>query len=201
MIRAVVFDIGGVLERTTGPERWFWKWQQILGLSPDRFGGIASGIDPEHLMGIGRMNEAEYRQRWTVALGLSEAQVDEFMQDMWDWYCGELDEELMTYVKGLPCRRAILSNSGSGAREQEEQRYGFSAVFDPIVYSHEVGLLKPDRRIYQLTCDRMGIQPQEAVMVDNWDVAITGAADAGMQTVLHVNTADTIRAIDALLEG
>jgi HAD superfamily hydrolase (TIGR01509 family) len=152
-------------------------------------------------MGIGQLGEAEYRQRWVAALGLSPARADEFMQDMWDWYCGELDKDLMAYVKGLSCRRAILSNSGSGAREQEEQRYGFSAVFDPIVYSHEVGLLKPDRRIYELTCGRLGIEPHEAVMVDDWDVAIAGAADTGMHTVLHVDTAESIRAIDGLLTG
>jgi putative hydrolase of the HAD superfamily len=201
MIRAVIFDVGGVLECNSGPERWLGKWQQILGLDPDRFGAIAATIDPQHLMGIGRMSEAEYRQRWTDALALSDAQAEEFMQDMWDWYCGELDEELMAYACGLRCRTAILSNSGSGARDQEERRFGFSAVFDPIVYSHEVGMVKPDRRVYELTCEQLGITPAEAVMLDNWEVSIDGAREVGMHTVLHVDTAESIRAIDALLTG
>ncbi len=80
------------------------------------------------------------------ALGLSAAQTDEFMADMWDWYRGELDGELLDFARDLRprCGTAILSNSGAGARREEERRYGFAADFDPILYSHEIGLAKPD---------------------------------------------------------
>ncbi len=51
-------------------------------------------MDPDGGTGTGALTEAAYRQRFADALGLSGAQADEFMADMWRWYCGELDHEL-----------------------------------------------------------------------------------------------------------
>jgi HAD superfamily hydrolase (TIGR01509 family) len=124
------------------------------------------------------------------------------MDDMWDWYCGELDTELMSFAAGLrpTYATAILSNSGPGAREQEESRYGFSNVFDPIVYSHEVGIEKPDPAIYALTCDLLQVEPREAVFLDDTQMSVDGANEYGMTAILHKNTSESIRTITALLD-
>jgi putative hydrolase of the HAD superfamily len=199
-IEAVVFDIGGVLERVDGPEAWLGKWRSRLGMSEADFEAAAATTD-RSTPDAGGVTESEYRRRWVEALRLSEPDAEEFFQDMWDWYCGELDTELMAYAAGLrpTYATAILSNSGPGAREQEEQRYAFSAVFDPIVYSHEVGMMKPDPRIYALTCDLLQLDPQQVVFLDDWQVSVDGANAAGMHAVLHRSTPESIRAIDALL--
>jgi epoxide hydrolase-like predicted phosphatase len=200
-IRAVVFDIGGVLEKVDNPEAWLGKWRRRLGLTEAEFEAAAATTDRSEPAMTGGVTEAESRQRWVEALRLSEADADEFVRDMWDWYCGELDAELMGYAAGLrpAFTTAILSNSGPGAREQEESRYGFSTVFDPIVYSHEVGMQKPDPRIYALTCDLLQLEPQQVVFLDDTQVSVDGATAAGMHAVLHHSTPDSIRAIDALL--
>ena len=132
------------------------------------------------------MTEAEYRRRVAKALALSETQADEYMRDMWNWYCGELDVELMAFAECLrpAVATAILSNSASGAREQEEARYGFSRVFAPIVYSHEVGLLKPDREIYALTCGLLAVEPHEAVFLDDIGRNLKTARALGMATIV-----------------
>ncbi|GAB3405193.1 HAD family hydrolase [Flindersiella endophytica] len=199
-IRAVVFDIGGVLERVEGPDVWLGKWRRRLGLTEAEFEAAAASTDRSDPM-AGEVTEAEYRQQWVDALQLSEADADEFIRDMWDWYCGELDAELMSYAAGLrpAYTTAILSNSGPGAREQEEARYRFSAVFDPIVYSHEVGMRKPDPRIYALTCELLGVEPQEVVFLDDTQMSVDGARAAGMHAVLHTSTPASIRAIDELV--
>ena len=57
--------------------------------------------------------------------------------ELYDWFAAQ-----------RPTRRTgILSNSGPGAREAE-RCWGFEAITDDIVYSHEVGLMKPDPQIY-----------------------------------------------------
>lgn len=149
------------------------------------------------------LTERAYRQCWVDVLGLSEASGNEFMHDLWDWYCGELDTDLMSFATSLRPKyaTAILSNSGPGAREQEESRYGFAAVFDPIVYSHEVGMMKPDPRIYALTCELLGAEPPEMVLLDDWQVSVDAAHAVGWNAVRHERTADSIHAIDALLRG
>ncbi|GAA5035041.1 hypothetical protein GCM10023317_88050 [Actinopolymorpha pittospori] len=150
VVRAVIFDVGGVLERIEGMHVWLDPWRERLGMTDDAFSAALGAADPENGISTGHMSLNDWRDRCADELGLSSEQADAFVADMWDWYCGQLDEELMAYAANLRrrYRTAIISNSGSGAREVEESRYGFSTYFDPIIYSHEVGLLKPDPRIY-----------------------------------------------------
>jgi putative hydrolase of the HAD superfamily len=201
-IKAVVFDIGGVLERVDSPDAFVSTWKARLGMTDEEFDAAADQVDRKASATSSLpLSERAYRQYWVDALGLSESQADEFMRDLWDWYCGELDQELMAFAASLrpTYATAILSNSGPGAREQEEARYGFSAVFDPIVYSHEVGLAKPDPRIYALTCDLLGVGPHEVVFLDDTPTSVDGANEVGMIGVLHQSTPESIRTITALL--
>lgn len=201
-VRAVLFDIGGVLERVESPEAWARRWSGRLGWSVAGFETVMGGVDPEGAMGTGAMGEPEFRDRAATALGLDEQGIAEFMNGLWDWYCGELDPDTMAFAADLQARLTvgILSNSGSGAREQEERRHAFSAVFDPILYSHEVGLLKPDPRIYEFACAKLGAEPHEVVLVDDWPVAVEGAREFGMHAVLHTSADATIAAVTRLLD-
>ncbi len=120
---------------------------------------------------------------------------------MWDWYCGELDEELVRYVAGLrpAYKTAILSNSADGARREEQRRYGFEQLVDTIVYSHEVGLAKPDPRIYALACERLEVAPGEMVFLDDVATIVESARAFGIHAVHHRRTPDSIAAINTLL--
>jgi putative hydrolase of the HAD superfamily len=123
------------------------------------------------------------------------------MADVWDWYCGELDTELRAYVRGLRPRFkvGVLSNSADGARREESRRYSLPSLVDDVVYSHEVGLAKPDPAIFRLACARLRVSPSEAVFVDDVPANVQAAADVGLRSVLHRDTAATIAALDALL--
>lgn len=85
------------------------------------------------------------------------------------------------------------------AREREEIAYGFSGLVDDIVYSHEVGIAKPDPEIYALACRRLAVDPTRTVFVDDAQIAVDGAAAVGMTTVLHHDTHSTIAQLDTLL--
>lgn len=201
-VRAVVFDVGGVLERVEPADRWLERCRDLLGVTDEAFRAGFDRTDPDGLIGTGGVTEDEYWTRWATAFGLDAAQTEAIARVFWDWYCGELDEQLMAYAAGLRAgyRVAILSNSAPGAREQEETRYGFAATFDPILYSHEVGVAKPDPRIYALTCDRLGVRPDEVVFLDDTQRCVDGAAAYGMHAVLHRDTPTSIATIDALLD-
>jgi putative hydrolase of the HAD superfamily len=78
---------------------------------------------------------------------------------------------------------------------------GIAGLFDTIVSSAEVGLHKPDPRIFQLACDRVGVQPGEAVHVGDHHYAdILGASAVGMIPVLidRQETPDSGRGIGTL---
>jgi epoxide hydrolase-like predicted phosphatase len=201
-IEAVVFDVGGVLE-TIPDQSWLETWRTRLGLSPDDFDSRIDRVDPDGLISTGRMSELQFRQRYQDMLGLDDAQTDAFVEDMWTWYCGELDVELCEYVVRLRprYRTAILSNSSDGARREEQARYGFEQLVDLVIYSHEVGVAKPDPAIYELACELIGIQPGGMVFVDDLPANVAAAAELGIHAIHHTCTRSTIEQIDALLAG
>jgi epoxide hydrolase-like predicted phosphatase len=203
-IRAVAFDIGGVLEIVDPAEQFLERWRQRLGLSVVDMRQLLwplTRADPGNQAKTGGITEAEYRQRCTTILGLAGELADEFMAGFWDWYCGQLDADLVSYAAGLRprCGTGILSNSVSGARRREQARFGFEQLVDVIVYSDEAGLAKPDPRIYALLCDELGVEPGELVFLDDRAANVEAARQLGIHGVLHVSTPESIATIDALL--
>ncbi|GAA5155966.1 HAD-IA family hydrolase [Nocardioides marinquilinus] len=194
-IRAVVLDIGGVLEIIDDAV--------FPGPFLSRHGHAADALEQVPLRadaGVGGLSEAEVRAAWRDGLGLSEEQADELMADFWRWYVGTLDRPLFAWYAGQrPARlTGILSNSGPGAREAE-RHHGFEAVTDVLVYSHEVGLAKPDPRVYDLTARRLGVEPSEIVFLDDVEANVEAARAAGWHAVLHVDTPTSIAEAEAVI--
>jgi len=160
-IRAVVFDLGGVLETDIDTDM-HTKWEGRLNLRPgelrERYVSTGWLVDATY----GKLTEEEMLRRVGEAYGMDRAQVDEFMQDFWDGYCGELNNELAAYFKSLRPRyqTAILSNGVPGARRVEQERFHFAEMADLIIYSYEEKTGKPERRIFEITCERLGVQPE-----------------------------------------
>jgi HAD superfamily hydrolase (TIGR01509 family) len=195
MIKAVVFDVGGVLEivdDATWPQRWSQRWQAV---------GAGVGSEPEGT-GLGdNPTEDQVRERYRRQFGLTQRQADQMMADLWDSYCGRLDVEMRDFVAGLRprYRTAILSNSWDGARREEQRRYDFAGLVDTIVYSHEVGVAKPDPAVYALTAARVDARPQEIVFLDDSPACVDAARVAGWRAVRHVDTATSIAQLSAIL--
>lgn len=200
VIRAVVFDIGGVLEITPdlGLTR---RWETRLGLPA---GSIAERMRDAWVGGsIGTITEDDVHQAARERLGLDEWQLADFMADQWREYLGTANTELIEYARRLRprYRTGIVSNSFVGAREREQAAYGFEDLVDEIVYSHEAGMSKPDPRIYALACTRLGVSAQEAVFLDDVEACVAGARDAGMHAIRYQDNAQAIAEIETLLTG
>ena len=203
-IRAVAFDLGGVLEEVAGADQFAAQWQRRLGLSEGRLRQLRwplTRTDPGDQVKTGAVTEEQYRQLCLSALELAGAAADEFMAALWDWYSGELDVELAAYAAALRprYRTGILSNSMAGARREEQARFGFAELVDVIVYSDEVGLAKPDPRVYSLLCADLGVAPAELVFLDNRPPNVEAACQLGIHGLLHLSTPESIAAVDALL--
>lgn len=204
-IRAVVFDIGGVLEitqdlsPTRSQDSITRSWEARLGLPP---GEIDERMRDAWVGGgIGTVTLDQVHRALRERLGLDEAQLAAFMADMWREYLGTANAELIEYARGLRprYRTGILSNSFVGAREREQEAYGFEGLVDEIVYSHECGISKPDPRCYALVCERLGVLAGETVFVDDYDPNITAAREAGLHAVLFTDNATVIEQIERLL--
>ena len=198
-IRAVAFDIGDVLERIDPIQCLTQPWRDRLGMSEADFDAALATVDPK-ASGVGGLSEAEMARQYAAALSLSATQTAEFMADMWDWYCGELDTELVRFAASLrpEFRTGILSNSVDGARREEQARYQFEQLVDVIVYSHEAGVAKPDLQAFRLLCDALDVQPDELVFLDDVPGHIEAACSLGIHGIVHVSTPDSIAAVEAL---
>jgi HAD superfamily hydrolase (TIGR01509 family) len=182
------------------------RWEERLHMPPGelrmRLRGMnerlaSIGKDP----GLGTCTEEEWQAAIWDATGMSREQFDAFMRDHWDVYLGNPNEEMMAFFKSLRprYRTALLSNSGVGARRQEQQRYHFNEMSDLIIYSHEEGVAKPDRRIFAITCERLGGSPEEILFLDDAPPNVDAAQAYGMHAVLFTNTTQAIADIQSYL--
>jgi epoxide hydrolase-like predicted phosphatase len=198
VIRAVAFDIGGVLEITPdlGVDR---LWETRLGLPAGEI--LVRMRDIWRGGSIGTITLDDVHEALRDRLGLDDQTLAQYLADVWREYLGTANTELIEYARRLRprYRTGIVSNSFVGAREREQAAYGFEDLVEEIVYSHEVGFSKPDPRIYALICTRLNVPPEEMVFVDDSDVCVAGAHDAGIHAVRYQSNAQAIAAIEKLL--
>ena len=93
-------------------------------------------------------------------------------------------------------KTGLISNSwGLGIYD----RLASTDLFDATVISGEVGLHKPQPEIYLLACERLGVEPAEAVFVDDLRENCAGAEAVGMTALLHRDPAETVAQLERLL--
>ncbi len=177
MIRAVVWDWGGVLMRTMDV-RPRMAWERRLHLHP---GGLADLVFGTRAWDRAQRGETSVDDVWAEVadrLGIGEADLSALRRDFW---AGDrLDEELVGLIREL--RRAgirigLLSNYPSDLRRLLGD---LESLLDAVVISGEEGVMKPDPAIYRIVLERLGVSPGEAVFVDDWKPNVEAAQRLGM---------------------
>ncbi|MEU6775175.1 HAD-IA family hydrolase [Streptomyces sp. NPDC046759] len=196
----LILDVGGVLEIT--PETgWVQRWEERLATPP---GTVHERMrDVWQAGSVGSISERQVHEQVAARLGLDAAQVEAFMADLWVEYLGTPNEELIAHVRGLQgsCGLGILSNSFVGARERERALYRFDELVERIVYSHEIGIEKPDLRAFEAVCVSLEVRPESCLFIDDFAVNVEAAQAAGMQAHLFEGNAQTISRIAAHLNA
>lgn len=182
MIKAIIFDVGGVLVRTEEPQHRR-NLEVDLGLAP----GEAEALFFNSEMGI----KAQHGQITTPALwawladelALDSEQLAHFQTQ---FFAGDqLDESMVALIVQLRKRyqTAIISNAADNLLENVTKIYPMAHAFDLIIGSAEEGIMKPDPAIFLRTLDRLGRQPEEAVFVDDFMHNVEGAQAVGMKAI------------------
>jgi FMN phosphatase YigB (HAD superfamily) len=92
-----------------------------------------------------------------------------------------------------PVRSAERCAARRGA--EEERRYAFSAVFDPIGDSHEIGVSKSDPRAFSVALEAMGAEPAEVLLLDDRPENVAAARALGIGAHLHEEDGATLAVI------
>jgi putative hydrolase of the HAD superfamily len=104
--------------------------------------------------------------------------------------------DLLQQVRRAGLRTGLLSNSwGAG----DYQRELFPVRFDAVVISAEVGMRKPEERIFRHAVELIGLPPEECVFIDDIAANVAAAEAIGMTGVLHTEPAATVAHVTGLL--
>jgi putative hydrolase of the HAD superfamily len=90
----------------------------------------------------------------------------------------------LEWLRGSGLRLAVITNAPSGYQRKKIASVGLAEMFDALVISGELGVAKPDARIFEAACSALGMSPEHVVHVgDRLDVDAVGAMRAGMHGV------------------
>jgi putative hydrolase of the HAD superfamily len=180
---AIIFDLGGVILNLK-PSYTYDAFDQIR-TTPKRQGegSLPFFLDFER----GAIGETEFRTalRRLLASDVS----DEVLDRAWNAMLLDLPPERLALLRRLQrdYRIFLLSNTNSIHKrafvqilEQSGLHRDFEDSFDVTYYSHEIGMRKPDREIFQFVLERNSLNPARTVFVDDVRENVDGAASAGI---------------------
>jgi len=191
VIKAVVFDCFGVV---------------IADVLRARRESV-SKVDPAAGQAMSDIVKASNRGMTTreeAAKQMAEILGVDYKQILTDVDNGEVkNDELITFIKTLrpTYKLAMLSNVRS--RERLDQLFDpgeLDQLFDTVVASGDVGFIKPEREIYEMAAEQLGVLPQECVMIDDIREYCDGAEDAGMRSIQFTSTEQAIADFTALID-
>ncbi|MAU13603.1 MAG: hypothetical protein CL607_27550 [Anaerolineaceae bacterium] len=184
-IRAVIFDVGGVLSHHHNLAA-LDPWLDRLNLPAEQ---ILHTVFGNEVGGRASRGQATVAEIWAFAnqtFGLSEDDLQALRADIWatqTW-----DTDLLDYIRSLKAsyKTGVISDAWPNARTTNVPIT--DDLFDVIVYSAEEGLLKPDPEIYQRALSGLGVEPAEAIFVDDTQRKVDGAIRVGMHGLLFTDS-------------
>jgi glucose-1-phosphatase len=197
-IRAIIFDLGGVLLRTADFSRRE-KLADQLGMSRAELEELIFGGDSGGAVQKGEISLEEYWRKVQKRLNYSP---EEFKALIEAFFAEDgLDHELVGYIRKLRqgYKTALLSNATSDLRKQVAEKWCIEDAFDIMVISGEVGMIKPEPGIFKLALELLGVDAQEAVFVDDMLRNVDGARKAGLTAIQFQSTQQVQAEIDQLL--
>ncbi len=192
MIRALIFDLGGVLVRTEDPAPRA-ALAAAHGLSWEALDALVFRSESARQATLGQISAVEHKRRTVHSLGLPENQAEAFFRQ---FFAGDrLNQPLLAWIRRQRERYsvALLSNAWDDLRPLLVETWGIADLFSPIFISAEIGLAKPDPRLYRHVLKTLGLSPQEMLLVDDFSENIAAARALGWQAVHFQETEDCLR--------
>jgi putative hydrolase of the HAD superfamily len=93
-------------------------------------------------------------------------------------------------------RVGVITNSWGTEPFDPYAGYPLHERFDAVIASGEVGIRKPDPAIYLLAAEKLGLPAGACVLVDDVAANLPPAADLGMATIHHIDSAATVQELE-----
>jgi 2-haloacid dehalogenase len=188
-LKVIVFDIGNVLLRWN-PRNLY---RSIFKDSVQMEWFLENICD-------GPWNESQdLGRKWIEAVAEHTSQFPEWEAEIrayderWEeMLAGEITQNVrvLEQLKRSQIRTFAITNFSSEKWALARTKFGFFELFDGIVVSGEVGLIKPDPRIFHLFLDRYGLVAEDCVFIDDSAANVAAARGIGMSVIHYTESGD-----------
>ena len=198
-IKAIFFDLGGVIVRTDYqvPRQHL---AERLGMEYEDLVKLVFDSPTSQRASVGEISS---EQHWAEVTKRVRRPASEMKSIRAEFFAGDIvDREILEFLRSLRPRYYIglISNAWPDLRDYIiEQK--FDDAFDHIVISAEVGVMKPEARIYQIALEQAGARPNEAVFVDDFAENIEGCQAVGMHGIHFRDPHKSMIELRILLDG
>ncbi len=198
-IQNIYIDFGGVLVRTEdkGPRT---RQAEKLGMTYRDLEKIFFETESSRRASTGEIPEEAHWQAVAESLRLSRTETQKVVDE---FFAGDrADQAWISFLRGLRPERQVclISNAWSGLRAYITKQ-GFADAFDHMVISAEVGIMKPDPRIYRLALEELTAKPEESVFLDDVLVNVEAARSVGMAGIHFTQPQQALEELKHLLKN
>lgn len=189
MIRALVFDCFGVFY--SDPVFTYMRDPQN---SPDKAETLHSY---DEKAAHGQLTKNEFIKKAAILLTKPERDIEvQFFQRH------NNNQELIHFIKKIRSKykTALLSNIGGDMMDGFFTPQEREELFDIVIFSGNEKFAKPDKEFFDLPCERLGVNPQEAIMIDDIQGNCDAAKSIGMQAICYKNFDQFQKEINFLLK-
>ncbi len=203
-MQGLIVDWGGVL--TMPIHTAIGSWLKATGVDHNHYGAVIrrwveplpGEISPVHRLERGELAVEEFEHLLSAALEHEGSTVEahgligKMFADLAIYE--DSMTSLVTRAHAAGIRTALLSNSWGN----EYDRRDWHEMFDAVVISGEVGMRKPEREIFELSLDRIGLPAGECVFIDDMPHNVAAAAQGGLVGIVHRTFEETASELEAL---
>ena len=199
-IKAVFFDLGGVILRTEyqAPRQHL---AESFGMDYDEIDKVVFGGGPNGSSDRAVVGEITEEEHWLNVMKLLKQPAGEYERIREEFFGGDvIDHEILDFLRSLKpnYKVGLISNAWSGLRDYIV-REKFDDAFHHMVISAEVGVAKPDAKIYHIALEQLQVQADETVFVDDFIENIEACEKLGMKGIHFKSREQAIGKIKELL--
>ena len=196
-IKAIYFDLGGVIVRT-GDYHSRAQLAAEFGMTYAEMDKFVFGCQTAVQATIGEITEEAHWLDVTRRLKHPESE----LRHIRDAFFGgdTVDKDIISLLRSIrkTHKTGLISNAWNGLRPWIVSQK-FDDAFDYMTISAEVGVAKPDARIYQHALEKLGVKPEESIFVDDVEKNIVACEALGMHGVLFRTSEQVITGVHRLL--
>jgi epoxide hydrolase-like predicted phosphatase len=201
-IKAVFFDLGGVIVRTEyqSPRQ---RLAERLGMDYEDIEKIVFGGGVNGSAARASLGEITEEEHWLNVMKILKKPAAEYKRISDEFFAGDvIDRDILDFLRSLKpkYKTGLISNAWSGLRAYIV-REKFDDAFDKMIISAEVGAAKPSARIYQIALGQLEVSPNEAVFVDDFIENIEACEKLGMKGIHFKDPGAALRQLKTMLSS